>query len=107
MVQVSEYVFHTIDKILISQICLVGSYALMGSRLVVFFPTLSFYMWLCPFGISGKLSVPKDIGKRKREIFLAMDENSVEKPLLLWRGADSVNKTPLFVSWVTGLKFVI
>ena len=29
-----------------------------------------------------------------------MDENSVEKPLLLWRGADSVNKTPLFVSWV-------
>ena len=36
-----------------------------------------------------------------------MDENSVEKPLLLWRFADSVNKTPLFVSWVTGLKFVI
>ena len=72
----------------------------MGSRLVVFFPTHSIYMWLCPFGISGKLSVPEDIGKKKRENFIAMDENSVEKPLLLWGGADSVNKTPLFVSWV-------
>ena len=69
----------------------------MGSAQVDFFPTVYDYMWLLPVWISGKLSLPEDIGKRK-ENFLA-GENSVEKPLLLSRGADSVKKTPLFVSW--------
>ncbi|XP_050273124.1 ferric reduction oxidase 7, chloroplastic-like isoform X1 [Quercus robur] len=37
-----------------------------------------------------------------------MDENSVERPLLLSRGAERVKKTPLFVSWAKWiLKFVI
>ena len=49
--------------------------------------------------------------KKKKENFVAMDENSVEKPLLLGRrGADGVKKTktPLFVTWVKrALKFLI
>ena len=37
-----------------------------------------------------------------------MDENSVERPLLLSRGTERVKKTPLFVSWAKWiLKFVI
>ena len=37
-----------------------------------------------------------------------MDENSVERPLLLSRGTERVKKTPLFVSWAKRiLKFVI
>ena len=48
VVQISECEFYTIDKIFISQISLVGSYALVGSTQVVFFPTLSVYIQLLP-----------------------------------------------------------
>ena len=68
------------------------------------------FLYICGFGPFGLTGEKKEKEKEK-ENFVAMDENSVEKPLLLSRrGADGVKKTktPLFVTWVKrALKFVI